>query len=96
MQSVLHREIGDFRCCGIGFFAHVLVEHGIYAVEHCQEGRILLKFLQAVERQPVEEDDRVFLAFVPEFVVDVFEEVAGAAVPAPPEVVRKHFEGMEP
>ena len=95
VQSVFHREVGDRRRLRIGFFAHVFVEHGVDAVEHRKERTVLFQLLQPFERQPVEEYDRVLLALRPQLLVDVLEQVAGAAGPAPPKVVREHFEGVE-
>ncbi len=45
--------------------------------------------------QPVEEDDRVALALLPQLGVDALEQIAGAGVPAPPQVARQLLKRTE-
>ena len=68
----------------------------MHGVELRQEVRVFLQFLHPLDAHLVEEGDRVAVRFGPQCGVDAFEQVAGAGVPAPPEVARKLFEGVQP
>ncbi len=89
VQTVLHREVGDGRDLRIGLFIHVCGELAVHGVKHRQEALVVLQFVQAVHREPVEQGDRIAVHLVPEFVVDIFEQIAGAGRPTPPEVARE-------
>ncbi len=96
MQAVLHREVGDRRARGIGLFGHVVAELRVDGVEAAEEGGVLLQLARALHAQLVEEGDRIAVAGGPQRRVDLLEQVAGAGVPAPPEVARQLLEGMQP
>ena len=96
MESVLHREVGDRRGLRVGLFVHVVAELRVHGVELREEVRVVLELFEPFDAQLVEEGDRVAVRSGPQGGVDAFEQVAGAGIPAPPEVARQLLEGVQP
>ena len=96
VDTVLHAEVGHAGTLAGSLFIHIGLELLVHGVHPDKERRILFQFAVLLERNLVEQQERIAAGLFPQLGINPAEQVDGRLIPAPPEILGQGVEGTEP
>ena len=94
-EAVLHREVGYRGDIGAHGHGHVLLELVINRIDTCEQVGVAQDFVDTLGAEALEQHDGVFAGGTPQVGVELTEDGLAGAVPHPPQVLGKDFQGLE-
>ena len=91
VQSILHTEICHRRLRALVLFLHIGIELVDYTVHSGEEILILCKLVISLKAYFIQNFHRVMPRFMPQFCINALEKSFRVIIPAPPQVLAKHF-----
>ena len=95
MQTVFHAEISHSISGHVLFAFHVSFKLCVHILELLHKFRIVFQLLITVQRNGIQQHNRIMTAFSPFLNVDHAEQSPGLVVPAPPKVLRQFFQSNQ-